>query len=85
MIPDKWEKWQMKLTHKGRTYQIINNYFWEVRFCVYFVFFAFCISSPKFLKVTVYSHQGGGKRQFFSKKLLLNFELSVILNQIRVS
>lgn len=67
----------MKLRHKERIYQIINSYFWEVRFRVLFVFFTFCISSPnssKWLCILIME----------KKEVIFLFELGVILNQIRV-
>lgn len=70
----------MKSRQKERIYQIINNYFWEVRLSVLFVFFTFRINS-EFLKVAILIR---GKKHFFQRSYF-SFELGVILNQMRIS
>lgn len=85
MIPDSGKNDKWKLTHKERNLQIINNYIWEVRFCVFFVFFAFFALVPQIPQESDCVFSSGEENGNFQEKLLLNFELGVILNQIRVS
>ena len=60
----------MKLTHKQRIYQIINNYIWEVRFCVFLFSLLFALV-PQIPQSDCVFSSGGRKTAIFSKKLLV--------------